>query len=124
MKKLLIAMMMTFSTSALAIPTGPVMVGGEADLDACGGWGITTATTTLFTKNSEGYMDFGIVAASTGVNFCDYHKDHDGEFYGIVYSVDGKTDCGVSSPIKDRKAYDGKCKSGWVKKEFLLMIAG
>lgn len=124
MKKLMIAMIMAFSSTALAIPTGPVMVGGEADLDACGGWGIVTVTTTLFTKNSEGYMSFDKVEASTGAALCDYHEDQDGKFYGIIYSEEEGVDCGVSSPIATEKPYDGPCKSGWVKMEYLLFLAG
>lgn len=124
MKNLIFAVIFCFGASAMAIPTDPVMVGGEESLDACGGYGIATVTTTLFTTNSQGYSEFKTIDASQGVYFCDYKKDYDGEYYGVVFSRDEKTDCGVSSPIATKQPYNGKCESGWVKKEFLLLIAG
>jgi hypothetical protein len=98
--------------SALAIPLHPVEVGGEEHLDACGGWGVAIATTTLFR-----------VEANQQLIFCDSFQDHDGEFVGVVIPEEGKS-CDVSSPIPARRVYDGSCKSGWIKAEFTLLTAG
>lgn len=109
------------TVSAQAIPTQAVQVGGDADHDACGGWGIATVSTTLFTS-IEGHT-FDRIEASQEVIFCDSMSDSDGEYTGVILPEEGK-DCGVSSPIEKIKNYDGPCKSGWVKTEYLLLIAG
>lgn len=33
-------------------------------------------------------------------------------------------DCGVSSPVDHKQAYDGPCRSGWVSSGFVQLIAG
>lgn len=125
MKALILMATSLLGASAMAIPTGPVMVGGAADFDACGGWGLTTVTTTLFvTDEVTGQVKFETIDASTGVYFCDDQTDGDGEYTGIVFSTDPNVSCGVSSPIAKRQAYKGACKSGWVKSEYLLLTAG
>lgn len=97
-----------------------VMVGGEADLDACGGYGIVLATTTLISLKS-GQMSFDKVAVNTNVFSCD--SSGDGEYVGIVYGKKGQN-CGVSGPIPKRQEYKGPCKSGWIKKQFFELLAG
>lgn len=124
MKFMIILASMLFSLSALAIPMGPVMVGGEADMDACGGFGIATVTSTLFTTNASGYSEFKTINASQEVYFCDYQKTSDGEFYGVVFSEDGSDDCGVADSIEKKEPYSGSCKSGWANAEYLILIAG
>lgn len=36
----------------------------------------------------------------------------------------GPGDCGVSSPVRSKRVYDGPCKSGWVESTFVRLIAG
>lgn len=124
MKKLIAAATLCLSTSAFAIPTGPVMIGGDVTHDACGGWGIATATTTLFTTNEMGYSEFKVINVNQGVSLCDEKQDYDGEYYGVIFSKDENVNCFVSSPEAERQPYTGPCESGWVKKEHLLLIAG
>ncbi len=69
-------------------------------------------------------------------------RSHDQQWFGIVYD-DGKDvaadddtettdapvtagpgDCGVSSPVRSKRNYDGPCKSGWVESNFVKLIAG
>lgn len=104
----------------------PVMVGGLAEFDACGGLG------EVHGLNPHG-DDFLAVRAGPGskypmidrlyngnqVYFCDKH----GEWIGIVY---GKPlqDCSVSSPLPRRLPYKGSCLSGWAHKNWLVLIAG
>ncbi|MEZ5710943.1 MAG: hypothetical protein R3E02_16315 [Blastomonas sp.] len=33
-------------------------------------------------------------------------------------------DCGVSSPVRSKRSYDGPCTSGWVESNFVQLIAG
>lgn len=33
-------------------------------------------------------------------------------------------DCGVSSPVRSKRNYDGPCKSGWVESNFVTLVAG
>lgn len=69
-------------------------------------------------------------------------RSHDQQWMGIVYD-DGTPkatgddtesaeesvrsspgDCGVSSPVRSKRNYDGPCKSGWVESNFVKLIAG
>ena len=120
---------LTLSFAAVPVCAGnavPVMVGGLADFDACGGLGEVRGL------NSRGD---GFLAVRAGpdsqypmidrlyngkqVFFCNNH----GEWIGIVYGEPAQ-DCGVSSPIPRRKPYKGPCKSGWAHRKWLFLIAG
>lgn len=46
-----------------------------------------------------------------------------GEWIGIVYSRP-RRDCGVTSPVPRKMAYAGKCRSGWVHRRWVELIAG
>ncbi|MEP2990690.1 MAG: hypothetical protein ABJN65_09145 [Parasphingorhabdus sp.] len=66
-------------------------------------------------------------------------RSHDQQWHGIVYD-DGATEaqdgeaatttnrgpgeCGVSSPVRSKRDYDGPCKSGWVESNFVKLVAG
>ncbi|MEM1201544.1 MAG: integron [Pseudomonadota bacterium] len=103
-----------------------VKVGGEADLDACGGVG------EVYRLNPDG-DNFLAVRAGPGsahrmtdklhskdlVFMC----DESGAWIGIVYGPDG-VDCGVGTPIADRQPYAGTCASGWVHSRYIKLIAG
>ena len=97
-----------------------VMVGGETDMDACGGYGIVLATTTLISFKS-GQMAFDKVDINTNVSSCD--SSEDGEYVGIVFGKKGQN-CGVGTPVKTRQEYKGPCKRGWIKKGFFELLAG
>ena len=99
---------------------GNVMVGGDAEWDACGGYGIVLATTSLiYFKN--GKMSFDKVDVNTYVSSCSTSED--GRFVGIIYGTKGQS-CGVSSPIPKRQEYKGPCKSGWIKADLFELLAG
>lgn len=36
----------------------------------------------------------------------------------------GSVDCGVSSPVRAKRNYDGPCKSGWVESTYVKLVAG
>lgn len=58
----------------------------------------------------------------------------DQQWFGIVYDNGGqladnedaapRADCGVSSPVRSKRNYDGPCKSGWVESTFVKLVAG
>lgn len=50
--------------------------------------------------------------------------DGDGDMIGIVYSRDPDKDCEVSSPVKEDRPYLGPCQWGWVKGEWVQVLAG
>ncbi len=65
-------------------------------------------------------------------------RSHDQQWLGIVYddtataaepgdgnaTTGGSQDCGVSSPVRSKRNYDGPCKSGWVESTFVRLVAG
>lgn len=68
-------------------------------------------------------------------------SSHDQQWLGIVYddaapviegegegqsgaAARGPGDCGVASPVRTKRAYDGPCKSGWAESNFIIPVAG
>lgn len=59
-------------------------------------------------------------------------RSHDQQWFGIVYDKQsgaaaaegGSVDCGVSSPVRAKRNYEGPCKSGWVESLFVVLVAG
>ena len=106
----------------------PVMYGGESQLDACASIG----TIAGLTAESEGYLPVRasphasaaeVARLNSGyvVSQCDSADD----WLGIVF--DGPDDlnrCGTGTPIAERVAYPGPCRSGWVEKRFVEIVAG
>ena len=119
--------MLGFSAlTVLADSSVPVMVGAEADYDACGGLGEVRG----LNPNGDGFL---AVRAGPGtkyavidrlyngdqVYFCDAH----GKWIGIVYGQP-EQDCNVSSPLPRQQPYEGPCQSGWAHQNWLVLIAG
>ncbi len=124
MKKIIFFIAMICSSSVFAFPTGPVMVGGDAEFDACGGYGLVTVSTVLYSQEKSGQVVFSKIDAAQGVFMCD-SKIVDGvEYLGVVFSTNENESCGVGTPIENKEAYSGNCKSGWVKAEYVTLIAG
>ncbi len=57
----------------------------------------------------------------------------DQQWFGIVYdkasaaaegAAAGPGDCGVSSPVRAKRNYDGPCASGWVESIYVVLVAG
>jgi len=55
----------------------------------------------------------------------------DQQWLGIVYdqpsdpaATGTPVDCGVSSPVRAKRNYDGPCKSGWVESTYVVLVAG
>ncbi|MFK8138693.1 MAG: hypothetical protein AB8E15_10060 [Bdellovibrionales bacterium] len=121
MKLIASAMVVLFSGVLLAGPTIFVKWGGEVGMDACDGWGYTKAEATMASKDLEtGLTSVSIIPAGTKVTFCDYNSG----YHGVLIHEE-KVSCGGGDiNVPKRTSYDGPCKSGWIKEEFLEFIAG
>ncbi|MEM7191541.1 MAG: integron [Pseudomonadota bacterium] len=107
-------------------PQTPVMVGGDADYDACGSQGVVKG----LKASGDGFL---AVRAGPGSNNAMLDKvyngyilslcDERGGWYGVVYSHESR-DCGVSTPWPRRQPYSGPCRSGWVYKKYVGAYAG
>ena len=121
-----IAMALLSVHSRAKDPEVPVMIGGEADLDACGTVGTVsglkpTRGNTLSVRSGPGREQDRIdgLAPGTRVWLC----DRQGSWLGVVYGPPG-ADCGVSTPRAVRRPYRGPCSSGWVYESYVELLAG
>lgn len=104
--------------------TVPVMVGGEPDLDACGGAGVIRG----ISSHGDGFVAVRsgpgtkyklidkIYHNGVSVAMCDAHR----KWEGIVY---GGSNCGTGSPIANKQPYSGPCKVGWVFGKYVKLVA-
>lgn len=108
----------------------PVMIGTDgADLDACHSQGQafeleergeTALAVRARPQNTAQIVDR--LGPDRLFNVC---GSADG-WYGIVYPSAAAPDaeCGVGSPVASPRPYDGPCRSGWVRAEHMLIVAG
>lgn len=105
----------------------PVMYGGEADLDACGGVGEVSG----LKSDGENFLAVRALPSIKGseedrlsngqqVIIC----EEDAPWLGIVYDKSGMKDCGTGSPISEATTYIGPCDTGWVASKYVTLIAG
>lgn len=106
-------------------PAVPVMVGGEAGLDACASTGIVAGLrgprSFLAIRRGPGlqFEAAGRLRQGARLWICEAR----GGWLGVVHGAEG-LDCGVSSPRPARQAYRGPCVSGWVAERFVRREAG
>lgn len=105
-----------------------VMVGGDAESDACGAVGEVRG----LRSDGDGFL---AVRAGPGATYrivdkigngqllylCDATAD--GAWLAVVYASDDD-DCGVTSPLPSRQPYQGTCRKGWVKATWVEVVAG
>lgn len=105
----------------------PIMYGGEANLDACGGVGEVSG----LKPDGDNFLAVRALPSIKGVEedrlsngqqvmIC----EEDGPWIGIVYDKTGAKDCGTGSPIAEATTYLGPCDTGWVRSEYVTLIAG
>jgi hypothetical protein len=112
--------------TAQAQGSKPVVIGGDPDYDACGSIGQIKG----LRADGDGFLS---VRAGPGTRYARTDKLVNGDrvyicadrapWLGIVYAKDGK-DCGVSSPWPKARPYTGPCRSGWVHRNWVRIIAG
>lgn len=128
----LAAVLLAAATAALpALPAAsqvldvPVMIGADADLDACTGLGRIARLDpqgdgflAVRAGPSTDYRQIDELYNGDEVHLC----QEDGRWWGIVYG--GVGGCGVTSPVARRMAYSGPCRAGWVFGRYVDFIAG
>ncbi|MGE0632835.1 MAG: hypothetical protein AB7O96_10520 [Pseudobdellovibrionaceae bacterium] len=107
----------------------PIQYGGAENLDACS----SIAMVDHLGKNPKEFLAVkdapNLKALRTDkllqnkkIWICEESKD--GKWFGIVYPAKDDQDCGVTKVVEIKKAYDGPCKSGWVNKKYITIVAG
>lgn len=106
---------------AFAGSKGPlaVTVGGEANGPACplqaSVSGLRGSSTLAVRAGpGTGFARLDRLGSGTRVHLCD--RSGDAGWVGIVY---GPGDCGLAAPITPPRAYDGACRAGWVRSNYL-----
>ncbi len=117
-------------TSAQAQPqytqgNRPVMISSPDGNDPCvlgrvGDMGEGAAM--VFPGDSTDLDAIDYLSSFEPIWICD--GDSDGDMAGIVYTADPDIDCGVSSPVAEPMVYSGACSTGWIKMEWVEMVAG
>ncbi len=106
----------------------PVEIGGDGDADACASLGRIVrldpaGDNVLSVRAGPGtrQRELDRLNAAALVTVCDER----GAWLGVVYAPPGaEIDCGLSSPQEMRLPYRGPCRSGWVHRRFVDIIAG
>jgi hypothetical protein len=111
-------------------PEVPVMVGGDAEQDACGG----TYQVVPLNPRGDNFVSVRSRPAVAGRELARLRSRQggylcstsaDGQWQGVVYAPPGSDmDCGVGTPITRSRPYRGPCTSGWVASRFLELVAG
>jgi len=114
-----------------AVPPVAVRIGGQADLDARASTGRVVGLKPEGDNFLSGRSSPDLYALETDrlkagadVYLCDDTKK-DG-WVGVVYQAGGTLGdgCGVTSPIAKEQDYAGTCRSGWVSRQYVQLMAG
>ncbi|WP_182422061.1 integron [Aureimonas sp. ME7] len=120
----------TASAGVASAQSVPVMVGGEAEWDACGGVGRVVnldpkGDNFLSMRAGPGGKHREVIRLGPHERYL-YMCDERGSWIGIVLGggAAGRSGCGVMEPIERRQAYRGPCMSGWVHRRYVELYAG
>lgn len=106
----------------------PVVIGGDGTTDACP----AVARIVGLRRDGDNFLSVRVgpgpkhreadrLGPAAQVHVC----EHKGDWTSIVYAPAGRTlDCGVSAALPVRTIYRGPCRSGWVHRRFVNVIAG
>ncbi len=106
----------------------PVVIGSDGMTDACP----AVARVTGLKRGGDNFLSVRVgpgirhreadrIGPAALVHVCEDR----GDWVGIVYAPAGRdVDCGVSSALRKPVAYRGPCRSGWVHRRFVEIIAG
>lgn len=103
-----------------------VMIGGEAEFDACAAIGIVSGldpdgSNSLRVRNGPGTDHVQIDSVTDGQIL--YLCASEADWYGVVYGSE-EMDCEVSTPVAERIEYSGPCRWGWVHGGYVTALAG
>lgn len=128
------ALALAVSAQAVSPARVPVMVGGYGDLDACPSLGAIVS----LRKGGDGFVAVRAAPSvqaqmldrlGSGREMLLCADSPDDKWIGVVYPEPfggaGLEDCGLSEPSDGPpRPYDGVCRSGWVYKPYVQIIAG
>jgi hypothetical protein len=103
----------------------PVMLKADNGLDPCSLGAITGAddgAIMVFPGDSTDLDATDFLSDGEKVWICD--SDEGGDMIGIVYSADPDKDCEVGSPVAEDRPYLGPCEWGWIKAQWVQVLAG
>lgn len=103
----------------------PVMLKANDGLDPCSLGAITGAgegAIMVFPGDSTSLDSTDFLSDGEKVWMCD--GDDGGDMIGIVYSADPDKDCELGSPVGEDRPYLGPCEWGWVKAQWVQVLAG
>ena len=114
----------------------PVMVGGNAEFDACPSLGMVVKLGPRRAQDPKsGFLS--VRSGPGGAAYFEMDRLHNGDeilicgssgpWQAVVYPGRGQTmeDCGpLGSPIRVRRAYEGPCRSGWIHRNYVEVTAG
>jgi hypothetical protein len=117
---------MALAQGAYVRPDVPIVIGGDQGLDACGGVGRVAG----LDPHGDGFL---AVKAGPGISYARIDRLYNakqvylcvekGNWWGIVYSKT-RQKCNVSSPWPAAMPYTGPCRSGWVHRKWIKLLAG
>lgn len=120
---LLLGLMSFWLTSNQRKSAGPdikqVMIGGEADLDACGIYAATTGVAPLLAMPDPDAEILATLDEGSTLWVC----GEEAAWSAVVIEAEGQS-CGVATPIAERQPYAGPCRQGWVATRLLSGLAG
>ncbi|MET0373850.1 MAG: hypothetical protein ABW128_06285 [Rhizorhabdus sp.] len=106
----------------------PVIVGGDATMDACATQGKVVGL------DPKGDNFLSVRGGPGGKPFREVARLHSGQviaicqekgvWLSIVYAKRASQQCGVATAIARARPYRGPCPSGWVHKRYIDIIAG
>ena len=132
MQKALLLFLLAFPLQSFAKELSvPVIIGepGTGIVDACPSLGSIAGL-----KSKKG--SFLAVRSGPGTRYAMIDKlyerqtfymcgiSKDGQWHSIVYSEEPLIDCNVSMAVDKPQVYSGKCKSGWVHRKWVEVLAG
>lgn len=102
----------------------PVQLEAQDGLDPCSLGKIVDlghdSSAMILTGPSSDYDMVDFIVSDDLVWVC----QEEGDMFGVIYSKDGEQDCEVSSAQDFAVNYSGPCASGWIKSEWVEIIAG
>ncbi|WP_211249683.1 hypothetical protein [Brevundimonas bacteroides] len=100
------------------VESRPVMIGGDADLDACSGLGQVKAGHTAVVRDAplDEAQEVARLEPGTSVWICDETDVPEG-WSGVVYAGPGQANvcAAVATPSESRIPAPSDCAAGWVK---------
>jgi hypothetical protein len=116
----------SFSTVAIArFFSVPVNIGVVAHRNACPAKGVVSgppgAKIIVRDGPGVGYHQLDSLPDGQTLWLCESSFN---DWAGIVYApVNSDVDCGVSSPVSERRPYRGPCEMGWIDPKWIKIVA-